>query len=346
MNNTIDMNRLRCPVIKHPIEFFFSLVDYRNNLFSSKDVNKVIEFYDGFKERSEMVEWMKERPKGASYIFEVEGNREIIVVIATVNFMGENAKECRETIYKNLRMIFVESGGKGDFYFNLAHNYNVGIKRALEYNPKWIVLSNDDVIKLDDVETLIEKLSSIDNEKYDVVFTTPSKYHSIPAFYSEQRVWRRVLFTISRERRIQLEIERKFEVNFFSSPIRGYGSFFFKHGYRHLSIADFGIFSTRFIKRHRELLYDETYINSGEDVDISLEVTLDVQRLKVIDFQLGDKIGETLGKDVSRKIRDVAGNAYLNYKIISGNHPASRAVFNSSDRLSFKNRFKRMDSDH
>jgi len=37
---------------------------------------------------------MKERPKGASHIHEVEGSKEIIVVIPTADFIGKHAREC------------------------------------------------------------------------------------------------------------------------------------------------------------------------------------------------------------------------------------------------------------
>jgi GT2 family glycosyltransferase len=292
----------------------------------SDDVDSIIEFYESFKDREELIQWMRERPKGTNYIYDIEGEEEVIVVIPTANYNGEYAIECRENIFRGLHMIFVESGGTGDFYFNLAHNYNAGIKKALEYDPKWIVLSNDDLIKMNDIEILKNSLLNIDNEKYDVIFTIPSKYHSTPVFFSKQNALRKLLFTFWRKRSMQLKVERKFETFLFSSPIRGYGTFFFKHGYRHLSIADFGIFSTEFIKKHHGLIYDETYINSGEDVDLSLEVTLDNKRFRVIDYEIGDHIGGTLGTDVSRKIRDIAGNAYLNYKITRGIHPASTAI--------------------
>ena len=143
----IQNNRLRCKFEKNNTVLFFSLVDYRNNLFTSNDPEKIIEFYNGFHNRDQLIQWMKERPKGASYIHEVEGNKDIIVVIPTADFNGKYARTCREEIFKGLHMVFVESGENPDPYFNYAHNCNVGIKRAMEYNPKWVVVSNDDMRK-------------------------------------------------------------------------------------------------------------------------------------------------------------------------------------------------------
>jgi len=147
-------SKLRCAVQWDLPNLFFSLVDYRNNLFTSNDPKKIMEFYDSFENCDWFIEWMKERPKGASYIYEVEGNKDIIVVIPTADFNGKHARECRENIFKGLHIIFVESGGRDVFYFNHAYNCNLGIKKAMEYNPKWIVYSNNDMVKEDPIERL------------------------------------------------------------------------------------------------------------------------------------------------------------------------------------------------
>ena len=157
---------------------FFSLVDYRNNYFNSDDPNKIIEFYNGFENRDQLIQWMKERPKGVATIHEVDGDKDIIVVIPTADFNGKYAKECRDNIFKGLHIIFVESGEVPDPYFNYAHNCNVGIRKAMEYMPKWVVVSNDDMVKIDDVGLLKSKLHEISADYTSAVFTVPSYYHS------------------------------------------------------------------------------------------------------------------------------------------------------------------------
>jgi len=93
-----------------------------------------------------------------------EGKKDIIVIIPTADFEGEYAKRCCEEIFKGLHIIFVVSG-KGNNYFNYAHNCNVGINKAMEYNPKWVVLSNDDVVKIDEISSLIKELDGINSVK-------------------------------------------------------------------------------------------------------------------------------------------------------------------------------------
>ena len=116
---------------------------------------------------------MRERPKGVANIHEVEGNKDIIVIIPTADYNGKYAKECSDNVFKGLHIVFVESG-VNDFYFNYAHNCNVVIKRAMDYNPKWVIVSNDDMYKIDDISVLQKQLESINNKKIDTVFTKPS----------------------------------------------------------------------------------------------------------------------------------------------------------------------------
>ena len=166
----LNNSRLYCHAKYPEKEIFFSLVDYHNNYFTSDDPDKSIEFYKGFDNREQLINWMRERPKGSSNIHEIEGENDIVVVIPTADFNGKFAIDCRESIFKGLHIIFVESGGRGDFYFNIAHNCNVGIRKAMVYNPKWVVVSNDDMYKIDGVEVLKTEIDKVDDDKYDIIF--------------------------------------------------------------------------------------------------------------------------------------------------------------------------------
>jgi len=317
---------LRCPIDRSDKEVFFSLVDYRNNLFTSKDPHKIIEFYNSFDSTVDLVEWMKERPKGVPWIREVDGQKDIIVVILTADFNGKYARECRENIFKGLHIIFVESGGRGDFYFNIAHYINVGIKRAMEYNPKWIVFSNDDMYKIDDIEVLKNELSKIDFKAFDVVFTNPSKYHSIPDNLGKENMLRKIGFTFFPRRRMQKKIEKKFNVTLFPAPVHSYFRFFYKPGYRYISLADFGIFSSNFIEDTNGQLYNENFADSGEDNDLSFRVSLRRNRYTFINYNIGDFQGKTLGTDTSRRLKMLSSLILLNYMIDNDLHPASKEI--------------------
>jgi len=266
---------------------------------------------------------MKERPKGSCEIMEVEGEKEIIVVIPTANFKGEYAKRCREEIFTGLHIIFVVSG-KGNNYFNYAHNCNVWIKKALEYNPHWIVVSNDDMYKIDDVSKLIIELRQVDGKVVDVVFTNESVYYSIPASFGKQRFTRypalmllmcrvgtlkRIPLTLSQRR-----LEIKFGCKYFVYPVRGRTRYIFKHRFRFISFTDFGIFSSDFVNRKHGNLFDETFINAHEDHDIMIDFFINSGRYTFIEYRIGDCIGSSFVPGISRDLRNLAGVTYLNFK--------------------------------
>ena len=50
---------------------------------------------------------MKKKPKGVLIVDEVEGDKEIIVIIPTADFDVKYAIECRDNIFKGLYIAFV-----------------------------------------------------------------------------------------------------------------------------------------------------------------------------------------------------------------------------------------------
>ena len=106
MLSDMNISKKRCERAATAGEFFLSLVDYRNNLFTSNNPDGIMKFYESFQTRDDLIGWMKERPKGAAYIREVEGTKDVIVVIPTADLNGKYAKECRDNIFKGLHIIF------------------------------------------------------------------------------------------------------------------------------------------------------------------------------------------------------------------------------------------------
>jgi glutaredoxin len=320
----INSSRLKCVLNMSVDESPNSIVDYRNNLFMGNDPKKIIEFYNGFENRDQLIRWMKERPKGASYIHEVEGDKDIIVVITTADFEGKYAKECRENIFKGLHMIFVESGGRDDFYFNYAHNCNVGIKRAMEYNPKWVVVSNDDMIKIDDATSLKEQINSIDNSKINVIFTNPSKYHSFNSTLGMKRLvisnFGLYIYSAIHHNNLEMSsqkivnaIEKKYKIKYVLGPRRKHLSAIFFRNVKYYKLTScFTILSSIYCNKNIQNVYDEIYINGCEDVALSLKIG---KNCKVINYRIGDEIGKSLGVGFNRHLRDKLNFVYLNLQI-------------------------------
>jgi hypothetical protein len=313
-NPKSEKSRLFCPLNRSMSELFFSLVDYRNNYFTSEDPDKIIEFYNGFKNSDQLIQWMRERPKGVVNIHEVDGDKDIIVVIPTADFNGKYAKECRENIFKGLHIIFVESGEVPDPYFNYAHNCNVGIRKAMEYNPKWIVLSNDDMNKIDHVKKLIIELNGISELEFDIAYLENKNKVVNLVRISLSTNKRRFFFRVmSRQTRIIIYLEKKFKIKYLVSPLKLYYSWLYDGQYNVPAIGDFAIFSTNLLST-TQFLFDETYINGGEDVDASLSLYFKGCRYKTINYDIASISGGTIGKG-GRMLRDLSNLAYLNYKI-------------------------------
>jgi len=316
-------SRKYCALTKESNVLFFSLVDYRNNLFTSNNPKKIMEFYDGFHSRDDVIEWMKERPKGVSYIHEVDGDKKIIVVIPTADFNGKYAKECRDNVFKGLHMVFVESGEIPDPYFNYAHNCNLGIKKAMEYNPKWVVLSNDDMYKIDDVEQLRISLSAIP-ENVDVVYAvSPENRFSVPTYIGQPTFIYGILNFIRGKKRIAKNIQKKFHLDleiisdFYIKPrfLKPLVKFLvvrpLKKNSTFIHISSFGIFSSRFIKNSGGLIFDEVYINLNEDVDLSYRISTQSINTIQINYKIGDLIGKSFGSGIDRYLRGISCTVYF-----------------------------------
>lgn len=328
----ISFGRLQCPIEYEQGKLFFSLVDYRNNYFTSEGPNKIVEFYSGFENRNQLIQWMKERPKGVATIYEVDGDKDIIVVIPTADFNGKYAMECRGNIFKGLHIVFVESGGIGDIYFNLSHNVNVGIKKAMEYSPKWIVVSNDDMEKRDDSVELRRQLSRIDPEHISCVFTRRSKYHSIFFSINKYRYFYWILVSkINSQKKDFFNIQRKFGLTYglVANTITEQSKLVQKLKYFLLNYiitkvvvdkiqigASFIIISSNLLKSAEVLmlkgrLYDETFVNAHEDTDLSIRMFHDKSKIATINYKIGDLIGGSLGYNYLRQLRTIAGDIYF-----------------------------------
>ncbi|MEM3193000.1 MAG: hypothetical protein QXU98_01460 [Candidatus Parvarchaeota archaeon] len=299
-------------------DLFFSTTWCRDRLFTSDNADDIMKFYDAFSNRDELIQWMKERPKGRAEIIEVEGNKEIIVVIPTADFDGKYAKECRENIFRGLHIIFVESGYPKDPYFNIAHNCNIGIKKAMEYNPKWIVVSNDDMKKVDDIGSLVEKLNNVNPLKAYTVYTAPSSvvfvgterapFYRLASFFTYLLKGDRVTHDMIYKIRDRYNITIRW---YWKSSLVG---LLLKNYYQYRSSGHFAIFSFPFVEGKKGDIYDETFINDVEDLDVFLEIYRS-GKYSDVDFTISPIGGQSLGSSSKRKLRDQAGFLYLGEKM-------------------------------
>ena len=310
---------------------FFSLVDYKNNYFISNNPNKIVEFYDSFENRDQLTQWMKERPNGTATIIEVDGDKEIIVVIPTPDFNGKYAKECRENVFKGLHIIFVESGEFPDPYFNYAHNCNVGIRKAMEYNPKWVVVSNDDITSTFSPEYLINELSKIDYNTFNIVLTKGSRQSATKTSVCKFSKFGIFIYSVLSYIHLIRVVDKKHEIFLMSAKLnmalgnkyfvlgnrKSFFNLFIKRIYSYYNFEAFGIFSSGFINNISQL-FDETYINAHEDQDVSIVLSKEPIRISWINYRIEGVGGISMGNNLQRGLRTIASDCYLNFKIEQG----------------------------
>ncbi|WP_188681481.1 glycosyltransferase family 2 protein [Thermogymnomonas acidicola] len=312
-------SRKRSPIRYTETPIFFSLVDYRNSYFMSNEPEKILEFYDGFDNRDELIRWMKERPKGVANLYEVEGRKNIIVVIPTADFNGRYARNCREEIFKGLHMIFVESGEFPDPYFNFAHNCNVGIIRAMEYDPEWIVVSNDDMYKISPIEELEEELHRIENtEVYLVMTKYPGELHSLTEYVGTSTFIRKAIMSLSPKYRQKYKIEKKFGLRVLTWR-DWYGGLtsrlLYKEMFHLKATYSFGIISGYYASIFQGCVFDETYQNGMEDIDLSFRVQKSPGRVSFVNYQIGSYSASTMGTGEFRWLRDLSNKLYFQEKL-------------------------------
>ena len=321
--SSLKQSRLFCPITRSFDDLSFSLVDYKNNYFTSNDPIKIIEFYDGFENREQLIQWMEERPKGVANIFEVEGSNEIIVVIPTSDFNGKYAKECRENIFTGLHIIFVESGGREDFYFNYAHNCNVGIMKAMEYNPKWIVVSNDDKYKINDIQILSNELSKR-NGCHELLFPGFFPKSSYEHSLNKLNLIGGIILAIlgrkflarKKGRSMKIAIINRFKIRV-NTGFNKYidNRLFTKKIRKYQGDMEMLIYSRYIFENYGNILFlDEKYINGVEDQDLLLRFSLHNIRTEKIEFKIGLYYNSSLGSSESRHFRDLANIIYFDEK--------------------------------
>ena len=295
-------------------------VDELNRLYNSNNPNDIIKFYGNFNTPEELIGWSRSRPHGRAKIYTVKGDTDIVVVIPTADRHGKYAKNCEKEIFKGQQIVFVESGGRDDPYFNYARNCNIGLRYALRYKPKWIILSNDDVYKIDDLSVLKNSLYKINSSKFQVVYTQhkPDYYHSFPIELVKRNFRSRIFKTIFYKN--QNEIEKlldKYNIKYIISgaknPLKRLirRIVYFPAILKFRNVGDFTIFSTNFIKERNGKLFDEGFISDLEDAYLSMGLT----KTTILRFIIGSHVGNILGRGEKRGLKDVFNLVYLNKKL-------------------------------
>lgn len=293
-----------------------------NDLFVSNNIEDVLKFYNKFSNRDELFQWMKDRPKSNANIEVNNFNTKAVVVIPTKDCESKYAQACKTSIFNNITQVFVESVKPVDYYFNYARNVNIGVAKAMELSPDWIIISNDDMEKIDPPEKLLSELTKFDSEQYDTLFTNPpGRYHSFYRVLASPNMLYSLMVSLhpNRYRLKRFELWRKFEVKNIDALDQGIEGLLSKVLYskrrKHLLTGSFTILSSRYVEKLGNKILDETFINGGEDSDLSIRLKSDKCNYSFINYKIKDLIGNSLGYGWTRIIRNVVNEIYLSSKI-------------------------------
>lgn len=243
-------------------------------------------------------------------IKEIQGDKYAIVVIPTKDINGEYAKTDLE-IFKGLHIIFVVNKN-GTFNFSQA--INRGVEKALKYNPKWIILSNDDMYKIDDIAKLINELKV--SESYDTLFFPKTGTYSDKVVLAKPMLQKAIRYLRGGWRREYQQIMDRLGVKCEVLDLKN-KSFI----YSHLIYSqkeripnhqgNFFVINESYIKNTlRGKVFDETFYNGHEDTFLSYKF-LNNSSFKLSDFNIGNYIGKSLGTGTDRIFWELANEIYF-----------------------------------
>lgn len=293
-----------------------------NQLYDSNDINDLFLFYKSFSDREKLVDWMRQRPRVSGKIVDIDGDDNIVVVVPTINSNSKMFENLKNEVFPGLRIVAVESGQTP--FFSYSQNVNKGIAYALKYNPAFVVISNDDMYKVDNVEILLNQLSKVPDDEENVIYTSPpGNYNSFWVNIGIPSMLRYFLLSFNKYTRARIMIEKQY-MNVLSIKYMAYGqnfpfNLFLKPEFEVQNIGSFSILSQKFLRNSQGKVFDETYLNGMEDIDLSLRLLNKKIGKRLIDYKIGAFIGKSLGKFTSiRTLKQIVNLVYFNYKLDEG----------------------------
>jgi|GEM_PF-4819586 hypothetical protein len=126
-------------ILKGELRMMSDFMKRMDTIFYQQSFDAVSEFFSSFSSETEIIEWMRKRKKQDPVISEAEGEDDIIAVIPGNNHTEMMGSTSNKDLFTGFRKIY---SGTGSGRPNFPICVNEGIKRALKYEPEWIVISS------------------------------------------------------------------------------------------------------------------------------------------------------------------------------------------------------------
>ena len=251
-------------------------------------------------------------------------NNKCVMVVPTTDASCPLATRLARA-FSPIPIIFAVSVGE---YFNYAYSLNSGIAEALKYSPERVIISNDDVIPIDDVRELLPLIE----EHRDVDLLVPgnvrNRYHGETVHLMRRNVFFTAIeffWALKNLERIGNKLGALVLISEMTrSKIVPYVAY---DGIRQMTLAsgilkpiskpfvnfaDFGIFRSDVIKVNR---FDETFINGYEDYDLTIRLDQAGNSIQKIGFNIRSLEGISLGRDWNKRFfHDIFNSIYFSMK--------------------------------
>ena len=306
-----------------------------NNLFNSENVDDLCRFYTSLKDTEDLVEFCEWRKNNSGkpeiYVHNEDSPSETVVIVLTPRVDDKYALNCR-SIFPDCPILFVHGRSP---YFNESQYFNAGIREALSFDPHWIVLSSDDVYKLDDATMLTEGLSRLDHRQVDQVWISPKPdyYHSYDAYITSRLIVEKIYHSIRGSYYSAIDkFYDKFSIKHIVLPVRPitkpiryylYHTLFPAILYRRIlrlrMTSDFAVLSSEFLKTQPNgRLLNDLFVTQ-EDIDLSLRLLH--ARSVTVDYRVGSYIGGHYAVGMRKAMKEILNLALFNYLARNGEYP-------------------------
>ena len=291
-----------------------NLKDVEPNYFGTEQ--EILKFYEEFHNYNYLIRWLlgvkRKEPK---IIVKKSKITKVVAVIPTRS--AKNITSLKKKYGDISLVIAVNQKGMG--HFNYAYAINKAIKEALKMKPLWLIVANDDIKDVGKTSDLVKILDTIDNHSIDVVFpnyTTLYPYsHEFVLvryrFYSSLVLW------LARRKTTFLTylLHKKYDIRIFAQPSSWREKLVFKAIANFTNIGDFSILSSEFVRNNGNSLFDDTFLNGDEDIEVSLRFKKN--RIEHINYKVEcGKGGSTLGHSNERDLREVADECYIYHRYL------------------------------
>jgi hypothetical protein len=300
-------------------------------LWRSEKLQDIIKFYSLCPSVNDLINFSRKRKKPLIRVSKVrpQNTGGVVVVVPTANLHGYLSNNIVK-VFDPLPMILVESSGD---YFNYSYSLNSGIQEALKISPEWIVLSNDDLIKVDNAQILFNQLRKPLDADYLVVRPRHTSLRGLktPAVYEVARpkfwdAFRKCIALLKNQEKVlqSIGLLKKYGVserlyrnhnnNRINEKILGTAWRRTRGCFRSFYVQeDIGVCKSELF---RSFHFDETFINDDEDIDFCFN--LRSKKVGFIDFSIGGMGGASLSRTIHQKeirgLRDIFGQVYFFYK--------------------------------